>query len=140
MRVKWTHENRTTLYKRIVEAVGPFETWNGAAYPRGGRYKLEQIYRQFAREMTERGYPTTWRAVQNQVLWGITRQDKTKVNIRHMRTFILNKAAAIQSGLIQPKSLERWFDAAKVFREFIRYISASVESGRLLADDLRSYF
>ncbi len=161
MDVKWTRENHTVLYKRIVDAFGPHEKWNGADYPYGARYELEEIYKRFAKEMTDKGYPTTWTAVRNQVLWGITKQDRKKVNIRHMRTFVLNKAAAVKSGLIQPKSLERWFDVGKVLRElkrmncavaedgkdvgevlreFIRMKGAAVEAGKVLADDLRSYF
>ena len=75
MDVKWTRENHTVLYKRIVDAFGPHEKWNGADYPYGARYELEEIYKRFAKEMTDKGYPTTWTAVRNQVLWGITKQD-----------------------------------------------------------------
>lgn len=104
--MKWTQKMRDILYSRLVEKFGQYSTWEKATNP--GDAKL---YDEFLSEIAEglgkiTGQTFTKEAVANQIAWGISKQQEIK-NVGHNRNFIMNRAAALESGFITSKDLPK---------------------------------
>src|SRR2546430_119082 len=106
--VKWTRELRAFLYKRVMDSLGLRAEWSGSFSSFGGVAQIQSLCTQLANEFSARTRNTfTSDAVSNQLHWALTRQPE--VNERLMRQFVLNKAAAVEAGLIDADSLRIWF-------------------------------
>lgn len=104
-RQKWTHDLRVRLYSRLLREFGPYASWGKVAFPEGRKGELEEVLRQLAVEFAdETGKRFEWTALEQQMRWGITRQGKVK-NSGFAYQYILNKAAAIESGFLSSSDL-----------------------------------
>jgi hypothetical protein len=108
--VKWTHELRILVYRRLTQEFGPYRTWGMADYPRNNKANYELSLKDIARFISQlTGQPFAWTAIQQQIRWGYSKQAGI-TNPNHARNYILNKAAAIEAGFICSKDLPSMID------------------------------
>lgn len=101
---KWTKETRILLYQNLVDRFGPFHTWLGSNYPSEDR---KEEYVQFLNDFGKvvsilSGDETTGGGVAQQIAWATTTQAEVKLQAD---TFILNIAAAYETGFIRARDL-----------------------------------
>jgi len=104
--IKWTQELRKVLYARLVMEFGSYDTWGNSRSPSDvTRYKkvTEELAEYFT-NLTGDSFAAT--AVRQQVDWACTKQDGIKAS--HARTFILNKAAAVEMGFLKSSDLPKY--------------------------------
>jgi hypothetical protein len=107
-RLAWSVQRRELLYKRVLNAFGPYSVWPPG--PRGGdphrpigrEAEFEQLLRDLAVEFG--GEAEQWEAVWQQFKWGVTRQGPV-VHPNMFRTMVLNKAAALQVGFLTGRDM-----------------------------------
>jgi hypothetical protein len=95
----WTLLNLTFLYRRLVKKFGPHETWT-TLRPKG--------FAQFCDQFAEVVGAKSGEAVHEQIRWAMDRRDaKKSLYPGHWRTFVMNKAAALDAGFIKQSSIAR---------------------------------
>jgi hypothetical protein len=96
------------LYGFLLGRFGQYRKWQARANPNGDkaafRRALEEIATRLSKQVNYRFPP---KAVQQQLEWAITSQ--AKVDRRHLRSFWLNKAAAVEVGFLDADDLLLWF-------------------------------
>jgi hypothetical protein len=97
--IAWTQDMRRKMYSRIVREIGRHQDWDEKIRPLRKREQYLQILEELEAEFS--GEAT---ALQNQINFATTSQYKLK-NRSHIRSFILNKAAAIEVGFIETNEL-----------------------------------
>ena len=98
-RIVWTQEMRRKMYSRIVAEIGRHQDWDEKIRPRKNRQSYEQLLRELAEEFS--GEAT---ALQQQINFATTTQAQLS-NQSHIRSYILNKAAALEAGFIVTNEL-----------------------------------
>jgi len=104
-RIKWTQELRKIMYARLVMEFGSYDTWGNSRSPSDtARFKvvLRELATYFS-DLTGESFEPT--AVDQQVNWACTKQSDVKAG--HARTFILNKAAALEMGFLKSADLTK---------------------------------
>lgn len=102
---KWTHELRVKMYSRLLAEFGPHTDWGTFAYPSGRKDRLKEVLKELAVEFTRStGKTFEWTALDQQMIWGITRQGRVK-NAAFASQYILNKAAALETGFLKTSEL-----------------------------------
>ncbi|HMO79561.1 MAG TPA: DUF6508 domain-containing protein [Pyrinomonadaceae bacterium] len=102
---KWTHELRVKMYSRLLAEFGPHTDWGTFAYPSGRKDRLKEVLKELAEEFTRSTVKTfEWTALDQQMIWGITRQGRVK-NAAFASQYILNKAAALETGFLKTSEL-----------------------------------
>lgn len=102
---KWTHELRVKMYARLLAEFGPHTDWGTFAYPSGRKHRLKEVLKELAVEFTHStGKTFEWTALDQQMIWGITRQGRVK-NAAFASQYILNKAAALETGFLKTSEL-----------------------------------
>lgn len=102
---KWTHELRVKMYSRLLAEFGPHAEWGTFAYPSGRKGRLKEVLKELAVEFTRStGKTFAWTALDQQMIWGITRQGRVK-NAAFASQYILNKAAALETGFLKTSEL-----------------------------------
>jgi hypothetical protein len=102
---KWTHELRVKMYSRLLAEFGPHSGWGTFAYPSGRKDRLKEVLKELAVEFTRStGKTFEWTALDQQMIWGITRQGRVK-NAAFASVYILNKAAALETGFLKTSEL-----------------------------------
>lgn len=100
---KWTKEIRILLYQGLVNNFGPYHTWEIAPYPKNRKEDYNKFLEDFSTVVSIlSGNETTPSAVQSQINWALTAQEKVE---RQSDLFILNMAAAYETGFIRSKDL-----------------------------------
>lgn len=100
---KWTKEIRLSLYQCLVDRFGPYYTWEKASYPKDKKEEFDKFLGNFATAVSVlSGQETTSEAVYQQMAWALTSQEA--VNYQSDQ-FILNMAAAYETGFIRSKDL-----------------------------------
>lgn len=102
---KWTHELRLKLYTRLLNEFGPYSTWGKVAYPANRKREFEEVLKKLAAEfsrITDDNFE--WMALWQQMKWGTTTQGMVK-NPGFASVYILNKAAALQTGFLKTSDL-----------------------------------
>lgn len=101
----WTHELRKKVFVRLLNEFGPHRTWGNARSPQGKARQYKIVLAELAAEIsTQLGRAVKSTAVGQQVDWGITKQIPMRDQAR-VRSFILNKAAALEAGMISTSDL-----------------------------------
>jgi hypothetical protein len=104
----WTNREREFLYSYLLTGFGPYRNWHARANPHGNKALFETVLKEIAERLSDQAnYRFTTKAVQQQLEWAITTQQK--VNRRHIRSFLLNKAAAVEVGFLDADDLLPWF-------------------------------
>lgn len=103
--VVWTNELRTLVYRRLKQQFGPFRDWGKADYPDGKKAEYETALKDIAAFFSSlTGYSFKWAAVRQQVRWAIATQSGVG-NQGNARSYIMNKAAALEVGFIKASDL-----------------------------------
>ncbi len=111
---KWTQDLRTIMFARIVMEFGPYDQWGMTDYPQGKKARYEAVLQELADYfslVTGRVFEAT--AVRQQINFGRTRQEGVFDQAR-ARSFILNKAAALQTGFIHSRELPELLTAPRL--------------------------
>lgn len=104
---KWNYVNRYQLFANIVERFGAHAEWPKESRPANAE-EYEAFLREFAETVQEEnGNNTTVAAIKQQIAWAITKQPRLWKPIQ-LRNYILNKAAALETGFIETKNLPYW--------------------------------
>src|SRR6266480_721978 len=94
-----SQNKRRRMYAEIVKQIGPHRDWDEKIRPLQKRREYDQLLSKLAEEFE--GEPT---ALQQQInfatttQWGLTNQS-------HIKSFILNKSAALETGFILTNEL-----------------------------------
>lgn len=100
---KWTKEIRLLLYQGLVDKFGPYYTWEKSSYPKDKKEEFDKFLEDFAVVVSILSdNQTTSAAVYQQMAWALTSQEE--VNYQSDQ-FILNMAAAYETGFIRSKDL-----------------------------------
>lgn len=94
---------RPILYRRLCDKFGPYNKWEQAGYPKGKKEEFEKFISEIASAftiLTEK--EVTAQAVAMQIAWATTKQVEIKRK-SHTYNYILNVAAAYESGFLQHK-------------------------------------
>jgi len=111
----WTRNMRIFLYETLVSKFGPFSEWESVAYPSKDRKNeyhevLKVLSRSFSiQQNLDIQNGDKWEAVENQVRWATTNQKR----ISGVLNYILNAAAAYESGFITSKNVPDYLDPPK---------------------------
>ncbi len=98
---KWTHENRTLLYKKLLEKFGPYHTWENLS--KGIESEFNKYLIELANVFsTIIGKRITPEAVFMQLAWATTSQDSVE-STGYTSTYILNMAAAYEAGFLRSR-------------------------------------
>lgn len=103
--VKWTHELRCLVYRTLVRQFGAHKTWGAIKCPNGKKSQYDATLRtiaQFLSQLTGTVFAPT--AVKQQVDWATSNQSSV-INSGFCRQYILNKAAALESGFLDSSEL-----------------------------------
>ena len=102
---KWTQDLRRIMYARLVMEFGPYDQWKKTDYRDGKKERYEEVLTELANYFSALGGARfDASAVRQQVNFGRTRQESV-LSQSHARSFILNKAAALETGFIQSRTL-----------------------------------
>ena len=102
MRTEWTQDMRRKIYSRLTNEIAPHERWDAKIKPIWRRQQYDQILTELAAE-----FSSEVTAIQQQINFATTTQQEFK-NRSHIRTFILNKAAAIEVHFITTQELPQY--------------------------------
>ena len=99
--VKWNQDLRRIMYVAIKREYGPISSWKRMTNPPGDR----QEYHRFLEKLISAlslisGRSYTRGAVENQIAWGTQKGQKECKAKGFLASFILNRAAALDAGLI----------------------------------------
>jgi hypothetical protein len=98
----WTQEMRKKLYSKLVKEIGPHQYWDAKIRPNAMRGNYDKLLSELAVEF---GAKET--AIQQQINFATTTQQELG-DRSHIRTFILNKSAAIEVGFITTPELPNY--------------------------------
>jgi hypothetical protein len=98
----WTQEMRRKMYSRLSKEIAPHQNWDAKIKPIWKKQQYAQILSELADEFSLEAS-----AIQQQINFATTTQAELK-NRSHIRTFILNKAAAIEVGFIATPELPNY--------------------------------
>jgi hypothetical protein len=102
MPAEWTQNMRRKVYSRLLNEIGPHERWDAKIRPIWKRQQYDKILLELAIE-----FSSEVTAIQQQINFATTTQQEFK-NRSHIRSFILNKAAAIEVGFITTSQLPNY--------------------------------
>ena len=103
--VKWTQDMRRTLYGRLASEFGPYAGWGKSSYPVGRKAEFEKALRDLAEYFRwHDGETFKPAAIHLQMRWAVTRQ-RTVENAGFAYQYILNTAAALETGFVSSKEL-----------------------------------
>ena len=103
---KWTKENRELLFKRVYQEFGSVENWQSRTNPTGDK----DDYVNFLSDMSV-AFSTLTRknvspkGVKQQIDWAVQHSQKSCQSRGHVYNFIMNRAAAIEAGVIKSSDL-----------------------------------
>ncbi len=103
---KWTHELRRIMFERLVREFGSYDTWGKSEYPSGRKKRYAEVLdelRNCFECLTGKSFATD--AIEQQIAFGFTKQ-QSRLGSSHARSFILNKAAALEAGFIKTRQLQ----------------------------------
>lgn len=93
------------MYSRLVCEFGPYAEWGRSAYPEGRKDRFEDVMKELASYFCRQtGKSFEWSALHQQMKWGVTTQPRVK-NAGFAYLYILNKAAALETGFISSAEL-----------------------------------
>lgn len=102
---KWTQDMRTIMFRRLVQQFGPYETWGRRTYPSNHKDEYRRTLHEIAGFFSAlTGETLRASAVELQIKYGYTPQGEIKEQGR-VRTWILNKSAAMDAGFIKTSEL-----------------------------------
>lgn len=105
----WTSDVRRVLYARLKALFGPLDAWDGSNSP--GR-NLDKKFQSFCEAFAHVVGADTAKAVQMQVRFSMPETAAgSNWEKGHVRTAILNKAAALEVGFITNKHLPKRLQA-----------------------------
>ena len=111
---KWTFERRKQVYSTLLDKFGAHELWGKHDYPEGRKEEYEAVLQEIAKNLTEAtGKQFKWTAVRQQVRWGISLTSRL-IDTSVARSFVVNKAVAIEVGFVSFNSLQALVDALAV--------------------------
>ena len=102
-RFSWSQEMRRRLYSRVREVFGQYGQWlpgprgGDAMSPTGRDSDFQRLLEELAIEFG--GQATQWKAVRQQLRWGLTRQVQI-VHQNHFKIMVMNKTAALEEGFL----------------------------------------
>ena len=104
--MKWTQEIREYVFRRVLSEFGPKSTWNGCR-PKGTNGAFKTLMKNLHVEIPKLFgvTPKSPVAIENQIDWGIQAKQGTIKGEGHHRNYILNRAAALEVGLIKSSDL-----------------------------------
>jgi hypothetical protein len=102
MPTEWTQNMRRKIFSRLANEIAPHERWDAKIKPIWKRQQYDQILTDLAAE-----FSSEVTAIQQQINFATTTQHEFK-NRSHIRTFILNKAAAIEVGFVTSPQLSNY--------------------------------
>jgi hypothetical protein len=109
----WTDEMRKKIYARLLKEFGPHREWAGSRSPIDQKDRFKQVLVELAADFSKQvGKTIKPSAVEQQMDWGITIQKKM-VSKGHVRTFILNKAAALETNFISYNDLPQYMNVKR---------------------------
>jgi hypothetical protein len=104
----WTDEMRKSMYARLLHEFGPHREWAGSRSPTDKKVQFKAILAELAAQFSKQvGKTIRPSAVEQQMDWGITIQKEMRSK-GHVRTFILNKAAALEANFISYNDLPQY--------------------------------
>ncbi len=108
--MKWTQDIRRIVYARLVMEFGPYSEWKLKQRPEQDEARYDAVVEELARYLKSiTGEDFAASAVKAQVNWGCTEQATVK-DQSHARNFVLNKAAALETGFIAASDLPQHMD------------------------------
>ena len=102
MQNTWSQEMRKKMYSRLVDEIAPHQNWDSKIRPIKKKQQYEQILAELAEE-----FSVNVNAIQQQISFATSTQRALK-DRSHVRSFILNKAAAIEVGFIVTEELPNY--------------------------------
>lgn len=102
MQIIWSQEMRKRMYSRLVNEIAPHQDWDSKIRPIKKKQQYEQILSELAAE-----FSVNVNAIQQQINYATSTQRALK-DRSHVRSFILNKAAAIEVGFIITEELPNY--------------------------------
>ena len=109
--MKWTPEIRRYLYKELYNALGSYgsQTFTHKAKTEFCKRMKEELPKKFPNFEVK-----TYKAIQNQIDWGLQRKQSTINGRGYVYNYILNRAAALESGVLKSKDLPEMLLASDV--------------------------
>ena len=103
--IVWSQEMRRELYSRLKKEIGPHRTWDAKIKPIRKRSQYDNLVDALANHLSNKaGRVIDTTAVQQQINWATTTQRAMR-DRSHIRSFILNKAAALEVNFISSSEL-----------------------------------
>lgn len=102
MQITWSQEMRKKMYSRLAKEIAPHQNWDSKIRPIKKKEQYEQILSELAVE-----FSVNANAIQQQINFATSTQRALK-DRSHIRSFILNKAAAIEVGFIATEELPNY--------------------------------
>jgi hypothetical protein len=114
---KWNQDIRRIVYKRLLDEFGPCETWQSRLNPTGNKEDWKKICNDIANGLTNitgknflgtnKDPKKQWdgSAVEAQIMWGIQETQNSCVNTGAVTNFVLNRAIALEIGLIPSSAM-----------------------------------
>jgi hypothetical protein len=116
---------RHWLYTQLLTEYGPYHTWGGRRTPPQPSVPFDAMMERLARYLSHAaGRQLTAGAVAQQVAWGVTRQTLVRGRSR-VRNFLLNKAAALEVGLLTSEDLPAMLATPRAVYRVGRRLSAA---------------
>ncbi len=104
--MKWNQTIRRIVFERLFEKYGPLREWHKTGNPTGVTGEYKKFLTDTAEGLSKiTGLKCTVGALQNQIDWGIQPRQSVIKSQSYVRNFILNRAAALESGLITSSEL-----------------------------------
>ena len=119
---KWTQDIRRVVYKRLKDEFGPCSDWHSRTNPTGNIEDLDKVLADIAiglsyltgkdftaKEFDKKGDKNpVGQAVLSQINWGIQKNQSKCTSLGMMANFILNRAIALEVGLIESSDLPNY--------------------------------
>jgi len=101
----WTQNRRQELYSRLMTEIGSHHLWDAKIKPVSKRPQFDKLLTTLAHEFCqETGETFAESAIQQQINFATT-TERILRNRSHIRSFVMNKAAALDAGFILSSSL-----------------------------------
>jgi hypothetical protein len=104
MTIKWTHQLRCEIYSNLKNDFGTVENWKASTVPTREAF-YEKMRLRLLEIVNEPEIELSDLAVKQQIEWGIITKQPSINEAGFVRNWILNKAAAIETGLINSGDL-----------------------------------
>ena len=99
--MKWNQDVRKVMYRRMFEKFGACKSWVSRTNPTGDSVDMAEFLEEMSVGFAKiTGEPCTVGAVQNQLNWGLGAKQSVIKDPNHLKNYILNRAAALEVGLI----------------------------------------